>query len=1013
MRKRFNHHSRNRRIYNRPLRCEPLEDRRMLSGVTVITHGYQLFGSLPDWPIYMAHAISERAPLGGEVGVYDNDSGNYRKTLFDGNSFTISDSFVSYSSSQEHILVFDWASESNLVGAGWAEAAGDLLFASLVRLVGSINDLSDAAWHFIGHSRGAVVNSEAIERFATYDVPVQHVTTLDPHDFDEAFRPFDETFRDWELGLPQSDNAEDSYGFTTWSNVGYADNFYSEESKAPVPNGRSAGSKARNVDLGSAIPSNITHSDVHAWYYGTIDTDATEDDGDGGQNIEDEWYPNATRFTDGWNYSRLGAVGFPPEMNDLSKYLPKWNAEADAIFNGDFGIGVNNDFNGGLPDSLPGWQQGDGAGAIVDLTPDGMLHLGETGALNFLSAEHNLLYFPESVTAVRFEYTVDDASADDKLVMRLRNDTGTTSKEFDLGELGTFTGELAANSGLLGLPGSVGTIEFQLNPGGVSIGSDIFIDNVELVLAPGPVVSLMLLSDPDQAGEPNNNAAFRVDRTGDASCTLTVQYQISGTATNGVDYTNTEEEPLSGEVKFLSGQRFTFIPIQVVDDAFVEGTETVIITLLPDGDYEIDEAKYSDMVTIFDDDLRPGDYDGNGVVNVGDYHRWRETFGMQVIPGSSADGNGNGIVDAADYVVWRSRSGTVPLGDGLIAHYTFDDTTGPVVDSVGSFHGTNFGASRGVPGRIGNAFQFDGVDDYVSTTLGNGVNWPNGITISLWVKSAEMGNSGLVVARGEGSGASSQFLGLNTGHINPDKPAVVRGVPAMNLAMGNPSEYYTVEFGSSINDNQWHHVAGSYDGCNVLSVYVDGVQVSRNVSVSQTAMSFDVFKIGWDDFTTVETDRYLEGKIDDVKIWNRALSATEVATLFSQAAPLDTTSAAQQDATKVETQYAEPLATDLVDAAFAIELGSTSRHSSTAHSSRKVLRDDSTESSKSDPSILALNPHRRTIQQRDHFAARHLDREFDSECGENWGRYGDQFFAEFGDGYIGTTVDLELFRELV
>ena len=87
--------------------------------------------------------------------------------------------------------------------------------------------------------------------------------------------------------------------------------------------------------------------------------------------------------------------------------------------------------------------------------------------------------------------------------------------------------------------------------------------------------------------------------------------------------------------------------------------------------------------------------------------------------------------------------------------------------------------------------------------------------------------------------------------------------------MGNPSEYYTVVFGSTINDGQWHHVVGSYDGSSDLSVYVDGIRVSRSVSLSQTARSFDVFKIGWDDFTTVESDPYLAGKIDNVKLWDR------------------------------------------------------------------------------------------------------------------------------------------------
>jgi hypothetical protein len=51
----------------------------------------------------------------------------------------------------------------------------------------------------------------------------------------------------------------------------------------------------------------------------------------------------------------------------------------------------------------------------------------------------------------------------------------------------------------------------------------------------------------------------------------------------------------------------------------------------------------------------PGDYTGDGVVDVSDFNRWKETFGKTVTPaGSGADGNKNSNIDAADYVVWRA-----------------------------------------------------------------------------------------------------------------------------------------------------------------------------------------------------------------------------------------------------------------------------------------------------------------------------------------------------------------------
>jgi hypothetical protein len=56
----------------------------------------------------------------------------------------------------------------------------------------------------------------------------------------------------------------------------------------------------------------------------------------------------------------------------------------------------------------------------------------------------------------------------------------------------------------------------------------------------------------------------------------------------------------------------------------------------------------------------PGDFDGSGVVDEGDYTLWKNTFGLT--GDQAADGNGNGVVDAADYTVWRDHCGTAGGG---------------------------------------------------------------------------------------------------------------------------------------------------------------------------------------------------------------------------------------------------------------------------------------------------------------------------------------------------------------
>ena len=122
----------------------------------------------------------------------------------------------------EIALVFDWAEESDSADTGgtqgFAEAAADALYAALRDpwLPGNFEglDLLAGDVHFVGHSRGTVVNSDCVERLAAAEIAVEHVTTLDPH-------PVDGTL-DNPLGpLDWGDRAP-----ITWTNVDFADNYW-------------------------------------------------------------------------------------------------------------------------------------------------------------------------------------------------------------------------------------------------------------------------------------------------------------------------------------------------------------------------------------------------------------------------------------------------------------------------------------------------------------------------------------------------------------------------------------------------------------------------------------------------------------------------------------------------------------------------------------------------------------------------------------------------------------------
>jgi hypothetical protein len=207
-------------------------ENQTVSGVTAITHGRQGSDSGGDALLSLAEDIHNNA--GGWLINYTVD-GN-------GNGFIESctnncqDPAVGEKGYQEAVLLFDWAAGSNEASTGWGESAGDALFNILI-LTGLLDPtaIDNPPYHFIGHSFGTAVTSEVIEHLAYFDIAVDQVTFLDPHDFDQGFG-FDGAQELFTLGKPPG------YGVSVWNNVAFAEAYYQTREVSGVvditPNGR-------------------------------------------------------------------------------------------------------------------------------------------------------------------------------------------------------------------------------------------------------------------------------------------------------------------------------------------------------------------------------------------------------------------------------------------------------------------------------------------------------------------------------------------------------------------------------------------------------------------------------------------------------------------------------------------------------------------------------------------------------------------------------------------------------
>jgi hypothetical protein len=137
--------------------------------------------------------------------------------------------------------------------------------------------MATAPLHFIGEGTGAVVTSAAVERLARFEVPVDQVTYLDPHDYVQVGLSVDSHQSMSDVGAP------DGYGAAVWNNVAFTDVYYQTRGHGPagtvVSEGRPIpGAYNRELRNGDELPDSYAATDVgndhdYVWktfYVGTV-----------------------------------------------------------------------------------------------------------------------------------------------------------------------------------------------------------------------------------------------------------------------------------------------------------------------------------------------------------------------------------------------------------------------------------------------------------------------------------------------------------------------------------------------------------------------------------------------------------------------------------------------------------------------------------------------------------------------------------------------------------------------
>lgn len=264
----------------------------------------------------------------------------------------------------------------------------------------------------------------------------------------------------------------------SWAGVGYVDNYYQTED---LLKGREIPGSA-NLNLSARVH---YHSDIHQWYYYTINTDTFP--------VSDNWFAHFgdlvecaqdgkrlqpfQRTQDGFHFSRIGRGEGDrcPEMAGRVSSLFDWEGE---------GI-VNGDFERGYLDQIPGWEAngGGGTGFRSQTYGDGsVLYLDDSHS----SRTHNRFYVPPHAKSVCFRYRVIAADADDTLQVKV----GTHSKSYSLANATVWIGD---EIDVTSYRGDVILLSFEIIKNGQS-SSVVNVDDVSFVVdgpeavitSPGP-----------------------------------------------------------------------------------------------------------------------------------------------------------------------------------------------------------------------------------------------------------------------------------------------------------------------------------------------------------------------------------------------------------------------------------------------------------------------------------------------------------------------------------------------
>ena len=232
-------------------------------------------------------------------------------------------------------------------------------------------------------------------------------------------------------------------------------------------------------------------------------------------------------------------------------------------------------------------------------------------------------------------------------------------------------------------------------------------------------------------------------------------------------------------------------------------------------------------------------------------------------------GNNNGSNGGAR--VSTTVQGSAP--DGLVSHWQFDEGSGSMAaDGVSGNTGTLVNGPTWITGQVGGALDFDGFNDHVQVPDAASLDITSELTIAAWINPGSMGqgDQGRIVDKAGADGTVGWVFRLNSSNrLSFQQHGKTPGITTRS---------------NVIQTNTWQHVAAVVTGGTSVTFYVNGTNVGEATLTGAIAANTKPLSIG----IRGDGQRAFDGSIDELRIYDRALTAGEIAGLAQEAGGLAT-----------------------------------------------------------------------------------------------------------------------------